>query len=1167
MIDCVQRRLLGIRPVVFDKVFRKEWVRKLIRILAFVLSIHSLCGESAYARASTAYDPKTFNQQLEFPNYYLPKQYRNLPSEKIPSEILTHLQNLVEQAYSAVADRVTLNVVNEGKIENRRVFQFLDQTLAHHGVPLEINPSGGLVRGIDAYVYDLLKTHQAEDPEVVLESIIHDAKPISIFDIKGLGSDFDVLYQNTHHLTEEAVKKGVGIIEHSLNSVESHLGLRESTNADKKIFVTVGDVKEYGEQLTRAGQQGGSVMDLLAIDRKNKKILTPNWIRKDAGNGVEDIVTGKLVYLDPVNHEVIEDAAKQTLRGVRGLTELPWRVLTPDSELRLKQNLESISDGTVSFTKKAAEQAKKTFKNARYAGNHNRFHRSLAGSVEELTQQVLRQHDIRIPYYSAGEPLELRLSSEMAGFPQHLLMNARQIEQHSLRTLYHGTSMESAAYITRGSFLKSINSDAATNFGTAVLGDGTYFAFERASSEFYANHRGSATGEVPGVFEAHSRNDPKLRVFDLDDPKVFEDPFIQKRLKAHQGDLRNLINELTKEFPIDQIKVNNYLLLQNSQAILLEDPIRNLLLIRLQGIEDLSHRGLATLKNIKTYQEYVSYGAAVSLKVNEKAVLSSRNFSQALENSLRVVSKKCDLNVLNQELGEIFHYQNTVAAKQGKSVYPRLKKLIREGVCSGKIGYDQAHLLDQRLSLRASRKFFSNKQLLDLLKEKYPVLKNKNNPSEAEWSKFIQTSDDFVSDLRNFDLRLEKSSPLFSAYHRALSHLPSESARAEIRTQMQRLKPGQKLAFIDAHRSSLNPDEMFDLMKTCVLNEKSKSGELNRFFKFSTGFDSQRKGDLLAQIAPALGTSAEAQLKFLRELESLPVNQQLKILQQNWFVDSKNPAYRERLERLISKSFSETSILPPEFRRRALGETVNWSSHFNEEQNKLYFEIAETMPSPERNAALKDVIGNIQDPYLRNKFLDFTLAEKSQLKADMLWMMWRGKSSIPFAEHQKIVKAVRSLEDWQRASLLRELPTTARDAPSQMLYLRELADPHMISYYRSNHFARLGLDDLSTPLSRLAHLSESPQVQKRILNQLQVFSHAHDRTQVLSALAPQIHDPGLQGEFRKIVNATQLSPSENALLSAQDEILNSLPLSSANAPHCPTPLEYLKVVVSNGHPL
>lgn len=504
--DNIREERLLIRSILFPSTF------------AFLLVAQPAVAAPSRLKPPVAqYDAARFNASVEFPNFFLPKKYRGVPVDQIPKAVIERYSALAEKALVSISNRVTINVVTDAGIENKRIFPYLQEMLSKKNLPIEVMPAGGLVRGENTYLYDRLKQAGADDPAKLLKSIIRESDDISIFNIKGFGSDFDVLYKNKHGLSKSQLDKANDLITYTLNGVEEKLGLSGFAGEEKRIFVTVGDVKSYEDQITRSVNQGGALTDNLAIDLAEGKVLNPDWARAEAGNVFQDMIAGRMKYLPLVDVKFREDPAKQTVRGIRSVAEQPWLALTPESEETLAGEIDDIIDHKVNFTPKAETQLKKIFNNTRYGGAHNRFYRVADGTIDEKARRMFRKVGFQAPYYSIGSPLEIRKSRGLAGFPNHLFKSPEEIKELSRRTLYHGTSFNNAGYSSRGGFLKSINSDEQLKFGSAIKGDGSYFSFERSTAAGYQK-------DTPFIFEARIRPDPKVRFLDLDDPKVLNDP-------------------------------------------------------------------------------------------------------------------------------------------------------------------------------------------------------------------------------------------------------------------------------------------------------------------------------------------------------------------------------------------------------------------------------------------------------------------------------------------------------------------------------------------------------------------------------------------------------------------------------------------------------------------
>ena len=499
-------------------------------------------------------------EQGEFPPYFLPREYRNVPAQDIPAPVIQRQVELLEQAVASVLRRVTLPVVKPGETQAHlvRYFDYVEPKLkAQAPAPLSVMASGGVVRSTIGYLYYLveqrLRMEPGVEPDQVLREVIADGQDLHGLQIRGVGSDWDMLLRldmepgaakdaAMARLTREALE--------ATNSAEAHYDMSAAKGAVKRGLFAVGDVKDYESQTQRAARQGGSTIDLLAFDVEKGKFVEPS----DYPGIVENMVRGRASYVKPQASAAVEDAAKQTVRGLRVFLELPFLSLQNEDTLRAELSglLEKMKSGDAP-SPKAREQFDKMIRNARYGGAHNRFYRAQPGTIEELALFVaegLRSQKNRamLPEFVDHFLLEGRDGSELHGLPEQLVV-------HSLPAakFYHGTpSAENGLAILRGGLFLSKDSQ-----GVAVYGRGAYAS---PAIETAQGHAGSSGV----VFELELKKGRRVNILDWeahkDDPKIKE---IAAQAKA-QG--RDAFEFLAREHGIDII-INQHILIENAEAV------------------------------------------------------------------------------------------------------------------------------------------------------------------------------------------------------------------------------------------------------------------------------------------------------------------------------------------------------------------------------------------------------------------------------------------------------------------------------------------------------------------------------------------------------------------------------------------------------------------------
>ncbi len=491
----------------------------------------------------------------EFPNLFLPAEWRGKPAHQVPAEVVTESRNQVEKAIASVFRRLTVPIRGaDGKIRQVRYFPYLQAELSKLDPSARLYASGGVVRSAISYLYaSILEGTERippEPPEKVLERIIGDTRDLGSLKVRGVGSDFDVLLASRG---QKPLDELIRIVLDATNSAETAHGQNVEKGAAKRSLFTIGDAKDYNKQILRSTNQGGADIDFLAFDAVTGKFVEP-----PGHNGiVNNLIRGFYRYLAPMGKEFIENGPKQIVRGGRALLELPFISLEDPTVLLneledLERNLErsSVDKQTIGSME---EQFNKMVRNARFAGANNRFYRSQPNSVEARFLRIAKSLGKKLGRNLLPEFVERTPLNKKAEVPESLRLAMLDYKEFVTRytnngELYHGTpSIENGlAIIRQGLFLSS------SEQGTAVFGRGAYTSPDRAISEGYAGTDGI-------VFRLTVKNDPNLRI--LDWTKV--DPAWIAILKAKRVDPIEFVAE---NYSID-IVVNQHVLIQNSEAI------------------------------------------------------------------------------------------------------------------------------------------------------------------------------------------------------------------------------------------------------------------------------------------------------------------------------------------------------------------------------------------------------------------------------------------------------------------------------------------------------------------------------------------------------------------------------------------------------------------------
>lgn len=414
--------------------------------------------------------------------------------------------------------------------------------------------------------------------------------PISVHELQGLGSDFDLqisIKKGKYPEARRAVFLGTRAREKLPPTNETlSLGMRRSVylEIDVKPFE---DVEDGGRgepaksQFLRSAQQGGAVQDLFVFDVSDGKLVVPDRFPTLA----EDLVRGKAGYSGPLadDESIVENKHGTTIRGVRAMLELPWlRFATPDDEKRLRQELEAlkkyVEDGG-KLDPKTLEQIEKAWRNVAPSGANNRMYRAKKGSLDalvlETAEAIKKTHHVDVipeflPKLKMGRGVvdDLPKGSEHLAVPDELHGKLKRALPGGLvlpadfktkyapdGTLYHGTPTTSNALaILGGNLILSREGQ-----GVAVFGRGGYFT---PSEEIAMARIAQESGSDGVVVKLKLRDDREPVILDWE---KFKETDEGKALLAHAGSVDKAFEILAERYGVDII-LNTHVIVQNSDV-------------------------------------------------------------------------------------------------------------------------------------------------------------------------------------------------------------------------------------------------------------------------------------------------------------------------------------------------------------------------------------------------------------------------------------------------------------------------------------------------------------------------------------------------------------------------------------------------------------------------
>ena len=475
---------------------------KVLSLFCITLLLTGIRGQSSSSRPNATLSSTFFDRQAEFPNYFLPEAYRNTPADKIPPAVVAQAKDKLTRAMSSIFRRTIIAIEENGKIVSKRYYGEIGKIASELDPAARIMPSGGVVRASLGYLYEEIHAAAGKGipAEQTLEQIINAKNDISGLDVRGVGSDIDILIDSPAGKSGEMISR----MERVLNSAREAQGIPTDVDLLQNTLFPKADVLDYQKQMSEAVVQGGSTLDFLAFDINKGVFVEP----KEHTDIVENFVRGVFDYTAPKDASQVRNPAKQTIRGMRPLLEIPFLGIKDETVFR--RELDGIIKGGTEVKGSALVQFDKMVRNSRFAGAHNRFLRSASGSLEEKIREVASHAGKKIPEFANSIPPESRvLSAKMRQLDESgMLVSVAEFIKNNTDggVLYHGTSRpEDALSIARGGMFIS---GGVQNQGGSIYGTGVYTAQERGKAEDYA--RGGV------VFEMKVKKDSPLRIIDME---------------------------------------------------------------------------------------------------------------------------------------------------------------------------------------------------------------------------------------------------------------------------------------------------------------------------------------------------------------------------------------------------------------------------------------------------------------------------------------------------------------------------------------------------------------------------------------------------------------------------------------------------------------------------
>lgn len=526
--------------------------------LGFNAKAQSLATSTAPAEIKEKF---YFHSETEFPNYFLPAQYRR-SNQTPPEEVLQKTQELLEKAVGSIHNRMVVNLFIPGKSAPEKVhlFSYLQNEVEKIDSQAKIYTSGGFLRSVLGYLYkEMYKQAQLNpdilfDPSKFLLSVAQDKSEIMAEQIRGVGSDLDMLIDQTTK-KQEIKNKLLEIINEGFNRFSDKGKVDNSKLSLYRAIFLQGDVKDYQSQTNRSSSEGGCSLDWLAFDFNTAKYREPSRNPRV----VKNFISGQISYMSPTATIPISEHAGTVVRGLRPLLEIPFLKYQKEDFFRkeLHELLEYLNSNSISDYD--LMQISKMSRNSNFGAAHNRFYRARAATLDNDIATLLKKIRLKtklqkyLPIFVENEDVRYRKAKRM--LPSELYISPTDLisKYTDSGKLYHGTpEVENALSMVRNGLQVS-----GHGHGEYLKGRGSYLTTELKTAQGYAGNTGT-------VMTFNLQDPQYINAIDWSSAK--DHPFIQKVIEWCQHTNIDVFEYLAQEYKIDVI-FNEHALLQNQGAL------------------------------------------------------------------------------------------------------------------------------------------------------------------------------------------------------------------------------------------------------------------------------------------------------------------------------------------------------------------------------------------------------------------------------------------------------------------------------------------------------------------------------------------------------------------------------------------------------------------------
>ena len=529
-------------------------------------------------------------------------------------QAMTRRKNEIRQAIHSILLRIRMPYItpDTDTLSFNDYFRTLHRVSQESGQgQVDVFVAGGVIRSLLSYLYLEVKKIKDRNADLgiseILGNIAERINPVENYLSLGVGSDIDVLLRvngvDTSIKTEIMARLKDFMMKLSAN--QNITKLQGDDFSFMNNFVPAPDVKDFITQQTRALNQGGSLMDFLAMDVDTGEILEPNIIEGFSAapysRVFSDFVCGNYHYVAPPTGGRVED--KQTIRGLRPLVQLPF--LRVADETQIRSEMQAIIDSGGELSPKARLQFAKLQRNSVLGGANNRFRQAPAGTLEHLASELIEPKEFikNQDTSNRGPSLAKRGSTSDKALADQIDLILKPRESFP-KEIYHGTrSLVHVIDILRAGFFHSSVTPGRTQ-GQAVFGPGVYTSDSEETALMY-------TADTNVVFELKLKTDSRPRILDYSDleqqVKLYE--AIEAKALALYSEGKNSSNirrekiffYLREHHNIDVI-INTHTIVQNQGVFEIVNPLRKILeaLARVPdlGVIDTAEKALQAYKSL-----------------------------------------------------------------------------------------------------------------------------------------------------------------------------------------------------------------------------------------------------------------------------------------------------------------------------------------------------------------------------------------------------------------------------------------------------------------------------------------------------------------------------------------------------------------------------------------